>query len=83
MSEEHRGFVYSVKGPTRDANKYVACVVVTPYRRNGKANVGAKVQRNIGRAKAVQMAVKLLRRCDAPSALLARVEALASTSSKQ
>jgi hypothetical protein len=80
MSEDHSGFIYDIKRPTRDADRYVACLVITPKRRDGTTDVGAKVERNIGRAKAVQIASELLETCGAPAELLAQVRALAPTS---
>jgi hypothetical protein len=75
VTQRISGFVCDIVRPTRDADRYVACVVVTPYRK-GKADLKAKAKRNIGKAKAVQLAAKLLERCDASAALIKRVKAL-------
>jgi hypothetical protein len=77
MSDEHSGFIWDVKRPTRDG--YVACLVITPLHSGGGADTASKVERNVGRSIAVQMATKLLRACDAPAELLTQVQALDET----
>ena len=74
MSEDHAGFIMDIKRPTRDG--YVACLVITPKRRDGVTDAGAKVERNLGRAKAVQLAAELLGACGASADLLDQVRAL-------
>ncbi len=74
MGEDHSGFIMSIKKPTRKA--YVACLVITPKRR-GHADVIAKVERNLKRKKAVQIAYQLLTACEASDSLLRQVHALA------
>ena len=75
MSQENTGFIINIKQPTR-AN-YVACLVVTPKRRDGSANVDAKMERNFSITKAVQISHELLAMCGASEELLAQVHALA------
>ena len=75
MTENHTGYIIDIKRPTREP--YVACLVITPKHRNSKADVGAKVERNLGRAKAVQIAYELLSACNASENLLNQVHALA------
>ena len=75
MSEDHSGFIIDIKRPTRDG--FAACLVVTPKHRDGYTDVSAKLERNLGRAKCVQVAYELLAACDASGALLAQVHALA------
>ena len=77
MSDEHSGLVWDVKRPTRDG--FVACLVIWPMFRGGGADTEAKLERNMGRSNALQMATKLLRACDAPAELLEQVIALDET----
>jgi hypothetical protein len=77
MSDEHSGFIWDVKHPTQEG--YVACLVITPLHRGGGADTAAKVERNVGRSTAVQIATKLLRACNAPAELLAQVQDLDET----
>lgn len=77
MSEDHSGFIIDIKRPTRDADRYVACLVITPKRRDGVTDVGAKMERNLGLAKAVEVAAELLDKCGASAELVAQVRALA------
>src|SRR5262245_3478306 len=74
MSDEHTGFVWDIKRPTRDG--YVACLVITPLYKGGGADKGAKVERNMGRSQALQIAEEMLKACDVPADLLGRVKAL-------
>ena len=74
MTETSAGFTVQITKPTRDPERFVACVVIYPNR----GGAAAKVQRNIGRKKAIQLVEKLLKRCDAPDELLERVRALRS-----
>jgi hypothetical protein len=74
MSQDHSGYIIHIKRPTREG--YVACLVITPKRRDGVTDVAAKVERNLGRAKAIQIAADLLSYCEAPDDLVARVHDL-------
>jgi len=74
MSDDHSGFIMDIKNPTRDGN-YVACLVITPMLK-GQADVAAKIERNMGREKCIQMAHELLSLCQAPNELLVQVHAL-------
>jgi hypothetical protein len=53
--------------------------VITPKHRDGAADTCAKIERNIGRSIAIQLATKLLQKCDAPAELVAQVQALDET----
>jgi hypothetical protein len=75
MHEDHTGFIIDIKQPTRES--YVACLVITPKNRDGKADTNAKVERNLGRVKAVQIAYELLSACEASENLLSQVQSLA------
>jgi hypothetical protein len=75
MSEDHCGYIIDIKRPTREG--YVACLAVTPKHRNGDADVGAKIERNLGRKKAVQIVYELLAACNASDELLDQVRTLA------
>jgi hypothetical protein len=78
MSEDHRGFIIDIKRPTRKS--YVACLVVTPKHRHVDADVRAKVERNLKRKKAVQIAYELLAACEASDSLLSQVRSLRNSS---
>lgn len=67
--------IIDIKRPTREP--YVACLVITPKHRDGKADASAKVERNLGRAKAIQIAYELLSACNASKNLLSQVHTLA------
>lgn len=75
MGADHSGFIIDIKRPTRES--YVTCLVITPKYRKGSADVSAKVERNLGQAKAVQVAYELLAACGASASLLSQVHALA------
>ena len=75
MSDEHSGFIMDIKNPTREG-EYVACLVITPMLKGGQADVGAKVERNMGSSQCVQVAAELLKRLGAPSELVKEVEAM-------
>lgn len=74
MSDDHTGFVWDIKRPTVD--RFVACLVITPLHKGGGADTAAKVERNVGRSTALQIAEQMLAACDVPADLLARVTAL-------
>lgn len=74
MNEQHAGFIMNFKQPTCDG--YVACMVVTPKLKGGDANLSAKMERNLGRSKAIDLALQLLEACDAPDEILAQIRAL-------
>jgi hypothetical protein len=74
MSDEHTGFVWDIKQPTRDG--YVACLVITPKDKGGGADKEAKLERNMGRHQALRIAEEMLEACAVPADLLARVKAL-------
>ena len=74
MSDDHSGFIWDVKQPTRDG--FVACLVITPMHRGGGADTAAKLERNVGRSMALQMAERMLAARDVPPELLAQVTAL-------
>jgi hypothetical protein len=63
-----------INRPTRDG--FVACLVITPMHRGGGADTAAKLERNVGRCIALQLAAEMLTACEAPSGLLAEVKAL-------
>jgi len=69
--EQNSGFIMDMKQPTRDG--YVACMVVTPKLKGGDANIPAKMKRNLGRSKAINLALQLLENCDAPDEILAQI----------
>lgn len=75
MNEQHSSYIIDIKRPTR--NGYNACLVITPKYRNGSTDVAAKVERNMGRDKCVQIAYELLKACDASEDLLSQVHSLA------
>ena len=75
MNEDHSGFIIDIKRQTREP--YVACLVITPKHRNGNTDVNAKVERNLGKSKAVQIAYELLAACKASDSLLSQVHSLA------
>jgi hypothetical protein len=75
MSEQHSSYIIDIKRPTRDG--YAACLVITPKHREGYTDVSAKIERNMGRDKCVQVAYELLAACGASDDLLAQVNALA------
>lgn len=75
MSEQHSSYIIDIKRPTRKG--YVACLVITPKHRDGYTDVAAKVERNMGQDKCVQIAYELLKACDASEDLLAQVHSLA------
>ena len=78
MSEEHSSFIIDIKRPTSDG--YVACLVITPKRRVGGAtDVSAKMERNLGKAKAVQLSVELLTACGASTSLLEQIRKMNPT----
>ena len=64
-----------IKRPTRDG-QYVACLVITPLSKSGKADVDAKVERNMGRGQCVSLVRDLLKHLEVPNELLTQVEAL-------
>ena len=75
VNKEHSGFIIDIKRPTRDG--YVACLVITPkFLDNGSADVGAKVERNLSRAKAINLAIELLTACDVSTELITKIQAL-------
>ncbi len=74
MSEDHSGFIWDLKQPTQDG--YVACLVITPMHRGGGADTAARLERNMGRSIALQMAEEMLAKCDVPPDLLSQVTAL-------
>lgn len=74
-SNSSGGFIIDIKRATREP--FVACLVITPKSVDGSADLGAKVERNLGRGKAVQIAHELLAACGASDQLLAEVHALA------
>ena len=68
------GFIWDLKKPSKDG--YVACVVITPNRRDAKRGVDTamKLNRDIGRKMAIDMAAKLLKSCKAPTGLLSQIQ---------
>lgn len=74
MSKEHSGFIIGVKQPTREG--HVACLVITPKFKGGEADVSAKVERNLGRTKAIELSLELLVACNIPEELLVQIRAL-------
>ena len=74
MSEQHSSYIIDIKRPTREG--YTACLVITPKHRDGDSDVSAKVERNLGRDKCVQIAYELLTACGASADLLAQVNSL-------
>ena len=74
MNDDNSGYVWDIKRPTRDG--FVACLVITPLHRGGGANTAAKLERNMGRSTALQIAEQMLEACDVPADLLAIVRAL-------
>lgn len=77
MSDDHSGFIMDIKRPTRDG-QYVACLVITPMSKNRKADVDAKVERNMGRGQCIRLVNELLKHLDAPNELLSQVEAFSN-----
>lgn len=74
MSVEHGGYIWDIKQPTREG--FVACLVITPKHSDGTCDTHAKLERNIGRGIALQIASELLEKCGAPADLVNRVKAL-------
>ena len=75
MNEQHSGYIIDIKQPISD--RYVACLVITPKNRDGYTDVSAKLERNLGHEKAVQIAYELLAACNASESLLGQVHAMA------
>jgi hypothetical protein len=75
MSDEHAGYIWDIKKPTKDG--YVACLVITPVFKDGKADIHAKMERNMGRSIALQIADEMLSKCGGvPNDVLAAVSRL-------
>ena len=74
MNEDHSGYIWDIKRPTRDG--FVACMVVTPMHKGGGADTAAKMERNMGRSTALQIAEQMLAACEVPADLLAHVTLL-------
>jgi hypothetical protein len=68
------GFTIDLKKPYKPG--YVTCVVITPYKDDGSADVDNKLERDVGRDKALQLTADLLRYCNAPEQLIEAVRAL-------
>lgn len=75
MSEQYAGFIIDIKRPTN--NRYAACLVVTPKSKDGYTDKDAKVERNLGHNKCIQIAYELLKACNASDDLLGKVHSLA------
>lgn len=54
----------------------MACLVITPKRTDGTCDTDAKLERNLGRGIAIQIASELLEKCGAPAELVEKVSAL-------
>jgi hypothetical protein len=69
-------FIWEVRRPSKDG--FVACLVVTPRRRDGSGSVDthAKLERHLGRSSALDLAQRLLKACGATSDLLQQVHKL-------
>ncbi len=69
-------FIWQVKRPSQD--RFVACLVITPRRRDGSGSVDtdAKLQRDLGRSSALDLAGQLLKACGASPDLLEQVRKL-------
>lgn len=78
MSDEHSGYIWELKKPTRKGN-FVACLVFSPKGKDNRTDKAAKIERNIGRSIALQLATRLLKACDAPDELVRQVQALDGT----
>ena len=74
MREDHSGYIIHIKRPTKPG--YAACMAITPKRKDGVTDVAAKVQRDLGHAKAAEVAEKLLKKLGATADLLEQVRAL-------
>ena len=74
MGDEHSGYIWDIKQPTRGG--FVACLVITPKRSDGTCDIEAKLERNIGRGTALQIASELLEKCGAPADLVKQAKAL-------
>lgn len=61
MDSHHTGFIWNIKKPTESG--YTACLVITPKFNNKKADTGSKIERNIRRDMALQIAEKMLAMC--------------------
>jgi hypothetical protein len=77
--EESTGYIISVKNPT--SKDSVACLVITPKHKD-KAKVKEKMERNLGREKAIQIAYKLLECCNADHRLLKQIETMTADKKK-
>jgi hypothetical protein len=78
MDQEHFGYIFDIKQPTR--NGYSACLAITPKKRDGSSDVNAKIERNLGRDMCLQIAYELLAKCDILEDTLSRVRVIASHS---
>lgn len=76
MSDEHSGYIFNVTKPKKKNQGFVARLAVTPKKKDSSADLNAKIERDLGHEKAVEIAVDLLKLCGAPTDLLERVEAL-------
>lgn len=77
MATRKRGYIIDVTNTERD--NYVARVVVTPHRTDGKPGVNKKLrmERNFGEHRAIGLALELLLRCrSVPTKLIATLVAL-------
>jgi hypothetical protein len=73
VESKHPGFIIDVLNPTDD--RFVARLVITPYRDGtDKADPDRKLERNVGKHRAVGLALELLTKCDVPVELLRQIE---------
>ena len=78
MAEKFKrpGYIITLKRPYKPG--FVACMSITPHHEDGTPGVDTarKVERDLGRKKALQLAARLLAYSDAPADVVARVEEL-------
>jgi hypothetical protein len=67
------GFIIDLKKPFKPG--FVTCMVITPYCQDGTPGVdpSQKLERDMGRKKALQLAAELLEFSEAPADLIERV----------
>jgi hypothetical protein len=70
------GFTIHLKKPFKPG--FVTCMVITPHDQDGALGVATskRLERDIGRKKALRLAARFLEFCDAPADLTERVWAM-------
>lgn len=81
QSRRTRNFIWDIKNPTK--NGYVACLVITPILDDKTADTSAKMERNVGRSIALQIAEEMLAKCEVADKILAEVTKLREEAARQ